>query len=411
MSAIEVAVVGGGIGGLVLALALRERGVGFDLYEQADELREVGAAVALSANGTRELRRLGVGEPVEAVSVVPSALVIRRGDTGEVIADHPIGRDGAYEAAFGAPYYGVHRVALLEALAGGLGRDGLHLGRRCTGLEERGSGARLQFADGSSAAADVVVGADGVHSVIRPHVAGPVRATFSGTVGYRGLVPVEDLPSLPDATPLQFWAGRGRHLLHYSIHGGTTVNFLAVVRVPEWTNDAWMEECPVSDAVDAFAGWHHAVTEMVGAPESGARWALHDIEPLERWHTDRVVLMGDAAHAMVPHQGQGANQTIEDAIALADCLADADPIDPASALRRYADRRRGRTAAVQRWSRRTADLMHVPDGPEQAARDALFTELYSELAWIHSHDAHAEHGEVARALSEETAAQPASRSL
>jgi salicylate hydroxylase len=390
MSGLKVAVVGGGIGGLVLALALRERGIGFEIYEQADELREIGAAVALSANGTRELRRLGVGEQVEAVSVVPSALVIRRWDTGEVIADHPIGRDGTYEATFGAPYYGVHRVALLQALAERLGGDGVNLGRRCVGVDERASGAELRFADGSSAAADLVVGADGVHSVIRPHVAGAVRGQFSGTVGYRGLVPVEAMPSLPDPTPLQFWAGPRRHLLHYAIDGGRTINFLAVVRVAEWTNEAWMEECAVGDAVDAYAGWHPAVTEMVGATEVGTRWALHDLAPLERWHTDRVVLIGDAAHAMVPHQGQGAGQTIEDAIALADCLADGGGLAPA--LHTYEQRRRKRTARVQRWSRRVADLMHLPDGPEIAARDALYRELYSELAWIHSYDVHAAYG-------------------
>ena len=394
MSGLHVAVVGGGIGGLVLALALRERGIGVELYEQADELREVGAAVALSANGTRELRRLGLGDRVEAVSVVPSALVIRRWDSGEVIADHPIGRDGAYEKTFGAPYYGVHRVALLGALADRLAGDGLNLGRRCIAVDERPSGAELEFADGTSAAAHVVVGADGVHSVIRPHVAGEVRGRYSGTVGYRGLVPVETMPSLPDPTPLQFWAGPGRHLLHYAIDGGKTVNFLAVVRVPEWTNEAWMEECAVSDAVDAYAGWHPAVTEMVGGTDVGTRWALHDLPPLERWHTDRVVLMGDAAHAMVPHQGQGAGQTIEDAIVLADCLADAHATgDRGSALRRYAELRRKRTARVQRWSRRAADLMHLPDGPEIPSRDALFADLYSELHWIHSYDAHAQHAQ------------------
>ena len=177
--------------------------------------------------------------------------------------------------------------------------------------------------------------------MIRPHVAGQVRGRYSGTVGYRGLVPVEKIPSLPDPTPLQFWAGPGRHLLHYSIDGGRTINFLAVVRVPEWTNEAWMEPCAVSDAVDAFAGWHPAVTEMVGATDVGARWALHDLAPLERWHTDRVVLLGDAAHAMVPHQGQGANQTIEDAIVLADCL-----------------RRRARLAAALRSLRRTPAQAH-----------------------------------------------------
>ena len=393
MAELKVAVVGGGIGGLVLALALRARGISFELYEQSDELREVGAAVALSANGTRELRRLGLGEQVEAVSVIPSALVIRRWDTGEVIADHPIGRDGTYEATFGAPYYGVHRVALLQALADRLADEGVNLGRRCVGVDERRSGAELQFADGSSAAADLIVGADGVHSVIRPHVAGEVRRRFSGTVGYRGLVAVEAMPSLPDSTPLQFWAGPRRHLLHYAIDGGRTVNFLAVVRVPEWTNDAWMEECTVSEAVDAYAGWHPAVTEMVGATDVGARWALFDLAPLERWHTGHVVLMGDAAHAMVPHQGQGAGQTIEDAIALADCLAGANDLAPA--LRRYEQGRRKRTARVQRWSRRAADLMHLPDGPEIAPRDALFRELYTELAWIHAYDAHAAHDPAA----------------
>ncbi len=394
MAELRVAVVGGGIGGLVLALALRERGISFEVYEQAEELREIGAAVALSANATRELRRLGLDDELEAVSVVPSALVIRRWDTGAIIADHPIGRNGAYEATFGAPYYGVHRVALLQALAERLSGDGLHLGRRCVRVEERRSVAELHFADGRSAAAGLVVGADGVHSVIRPHVVGELRGRFSGTVGYRGLVPVEDVPSLPDPTPLQFWAGPGRHLLHYAIDVGRTVNFLAVVRVREWTNEGWMEHCAVSDAVDAFAGWHPAVIEMVGATDIGARWALHDLETLERWHTDRVVLMGDAAHAMVPHQGQGANQTIEDAIVLADCLIDARAAeDLTPALRRYAHRRRKRTVAVQWLSRRTADLMHLPDGPETARRDALFADLYSELAWIHSHDAHAGHAE------------------
>ena len=400
MAGLKVAVVGGGIGGLVLALALRERGISIEVYEQADGLREIGAAVALSANGTRELRRLGLGEQVESVSVVPSALVIRRWDSGEVIADHPMGRDGIYEATFGAPYYGVHRVALLQALADRLADEGVNLGRRCVGVDERDSGAELQFADGSSATADLVVGADGVHSVMRRHVVGEVRGRFSGTVGYRGLVPVEAMPSLPDPTPLQFLAGPRRHLLHYAIDGGRTVNFLAVVRTPEWTADTWMEECEVSDAVDAYAGWHPAVTEMVGATDVGARWALFDLAPLERWHTKRVVLMGDAAHAMVPHQGQGANQTIEDAIALADCLAADD--DLASALRHYEESRRKRTARVQRWSRRTADLMHLPDGPEIAPRDDLFRELYTELAWIHAHDAHAARGSAADAVHART---------
>ncbi len=200
-----------------------------------------------------------------------------------------------YERTFGAPYYGVHRVALLQALGDQLAGEGLNLGRRCEGIEESDSGVELRFADGTTATADVVVGADGVHSVIRPHLAGPVRGRFSGTVGYRGLVPVEDMPSLPDPTPLQFWAGprtapaplRDRRRADGQLPRGR-----ACPGVDERDVDG---ECEVGDAVDTFAGWHPAVTEMVGATEVGARWALHDLAPLKRWHTDRVVRMGDAA--------------------------------------------------------------------------------------------------------------------
>jgi salicylate hydroxylase len=142
---------------------------------------------------------------------------------------------------------------------------------------------------------------------------------------------------------LQFWAGPRRHLLHYPIGGGELINFLAVVRVPRWDAEAWMEPCRVQDAVHAFAGWHPAVTAMVGATEHGSRWALHDYDPLPRWHAGRCVLIGDAAHAMLPHQGQGANQTIEDAATLAMCLAEADPADPEPALAEFEARRRERT--------------------------------------------------------------------
>ena len=323
MSDLKVAVIGGGIGGLVLALALRERGISFERFEQAGELREIGAAVALSGNGTRELRRLGLGDQVEAVSVIPSALVIRRWDTGEIIAENPIGRDGVYEATFGAPYYGVHRVALLQALADRLGGEGLHLGQRCVAIEERRGRSEVHFAGGASASADVVVGADGVHSVIRPHVAGEVRGRFSGTVGYRGLVPIEHMPSLP--TPRRCSSGPGRDVTcstTRSTVAGRSTSSPSFGSRSGVTERGWRNA--VTDAIDAFVGWYLAVTEMVGGMDVGARWALHDLAPLDRWHTGRVVLMGDAAHAMVPHQGQGANQTIEDAIVLADCLTDAD---------------------------------------------------------------------------------------
>jgi salicylate hydroxylase len=389
---LEVAVVGGGIGGLTLAIALVASDVPVTVYEQAPEHREIGAGVALSANATRHLLRLGLGPALDAVSVEPSALVFRRWDDGRIIAAHPMG--ARYRAAFGAPYYGAHRVALQRVLAEALGPGVVRHGRRCVAItpsdaDRRGGRPSIAFADGTSAVADVVVGADGVHSVARAAVARDRPPVFSGTVGYRGLVPVAALPSLPDPTPLQFWAGPRAHLLHYTIEGGTIVNFLAVVRQAEWTGPGWNEACGVGDALAAYEGWHPAVTEMVGAVAEGSRWALHDHAPLPRWSAGRVVLIGDAAHAMLPHQGQGANQTIEDAILIADLLAEADPGDLPEAFARFEALRRPRTRRIQRWSRLAADWMHLPDGPAADRRDARLQSADADLAWIHGYDVRA----------------------
>jgi salicylate hydroxylase len=395
---LRVAVVGAGIGGLTLAIALRRRGVPVTVYEQASELREIGAGVALSANATRHLHRLGLGDALEAVSVQPSALVFRRWSDGAIIASHEVG--ARYRAAFGAPYYGVHRAALQRVFAGALEPGVVEHGCRCVGVSADGGEARVELADGRSVAADVVVGADGVHSAVRRYVAGDRAPVFSGTVGYRGLVPVQQLPSLPDPTPLQFWAGPRAHLLHYSVEGGSIVNFLAVVRQAEWTSETWNEPCEVADTLAGFDGWHPAVTEMVGAVPEGSRWALHDHAPLERWSAGPVVLIGDAAHAMLPHQGQGANQTIEDAIALADVLEGTDAAGLPAALARYEALRKPRTRRVQRWSRMVADWMHLPDGPAADRRDARMADAPSDLEWIHGYD-------VQRDLAATTAPTPA----
>jgi salicylate hydroxylase len=383
---LRIAIVGGGIGGLTLAIALAARDVPCTVYEQAAEHREIGAGVALSANATRHLHRLGLGDALDAVSVVPSALVFRRWDDGRIIASHAIG--ARYREAFGAPYYGVHRVPLQEVLTAALPPGVVELGYRCTCVDvgDDGREARVEFDDGRTVTADLVVGADGVHSVVRRAVAGEQPAVYSGTVGYRGLVAVTALPSLPDPTPLQFWAGPRGHLLHYAIDGGRTINFLAVARQREWTSPTWNEPCDVADSLAAYAGWHPAVTEMVGAVPEGSRWALHYYAPLPRWSAGRAVLIGDAAHAMLPHQGQGANQTIEDAVLLADLLAETRPHDLDRALAAYEALRRTRTERIQRWSRLTADWMHLPDGPAAERRNARMRAADADLIWIHGYD-------------------------
>jgi 2-polyprenyl-6-methoxyphenol hydroxylase-like FAD-dependent oxidoreductase len=405
----RVAVVGAGIGGLTLGIALQHAGIAVDLYERADELREVGAAVALSANGTRELYRLGVGEPLESASTEPTELIYREGRTGGRIAAHAGG--ASYRARFDAPYWGIHRVDLQQTLAGAVHPENLHLGRAVTGVaDDTADGAVITFDDGSATSADVVVGADGVHSVVREHVCGPGGGpVYSGTSAFRGLVKRADLPSLPDPLAIQFWAGPGAHLLHYPMGGPArdddTVNFFAVLCGPaQWSGGA--RDAPDGELLAGFAGWHPAVTEMLGAVEQSPRWPLLSQPPLTRWTRGRVVLIGDACHAMLPHHGQGANQSIEDAVVLAELLAAAGAGgDVAAALDAYPRRRRARTRAVARSAWETGTLLHRPDDDVDglARRDARFTTYLDANAWVHEYSASAQRPTTTTTTSEEVA--------
>jgi len=396
----RVAIVGGGIGGLTLAIALRQRGLAADVYEQAPELTEIGAAVALSANSNRELARLGVLDQIDAVATEPSELIYRSWKDGRRIAAFPIHKDLAYRTRFGAPYYGIHRADLQRILSGALGGSGLHLGHRLLDIAEAGDAIRLTFDGERTAEADLVVGADGVRSPVRRWVTGDEETVYSGTSAYRGIVPVERLPSLPNPKAIQFWMGPDAHLLHYAIGGGgEAVNFFAVIEGPKtWPHkDRWLTEIEPGEALESLKGWHPAVTEMVGAVEHTVRWGLFTVRPLLHWHRGRVVLIGDSAHAMLPHHGQGANTTIEDAITLAELLTHADPRDLEPTLRRYQSLRRARTRKIQRSSWATNDLLHLPDGPALAERDRKVARFPEDFGWIHEFDALRSASETARA--------------
>ncbi|GAA0464490.1 FAD-dependent monooxygenase [Streptomyces olivaceiscleroticus] len=396
----NIAIVGAGIGGLTLALALRARGIDAEIHEQAPELREVGAAVALSANATRLLARLGLDEQLTAAGAEPTELIHRHWKDGRRIAAHPVG--ASYRERFGGPYLGVHRAAFQRILGDAWGSERLHLGTAVSGVTEDPTGAgptggdggrvRLEFADGRSARADLAVGADGVHSAVRRRVTDEDVTVYSGTSGFRGLVPAEAMPSLPDPGAIQFWMGPGAHVLHYPVDSAGTVNFLAVVTGPQrWSEDTWRAEAAPGELLAAFDGWHPAIIEMLsGAPQS-ARWGLFGQAPLRRWSRGRAVLVGDAAHAMLPHHGQGANQTVEDAVTLADCLAGARAAGGSEAydvaLRRYERLRRVRTRQVQRSSWVTSGLLHLPDGPAAERRDRKLATVPADFGWIHAHDA------------------------
>jgi len=385
----DVVIIGAGIGGLALALALRQRGIEATVIERTSELREVGAAVGLSANAVKLLREYGVEDALAKVSWAPTDLIFRNGRTGETLGRTPVGL--TYRERFGADWWGLHRADLQKVLSEAVGMDRILLSRNVTGLREEGDHVAVEMADGSRVTARVVVGADGARSTVRRWMLGHDDAVYSGRSGFRGIIRTEDLTELPDPHALQFWVGPTGHLLHYAMGGdGSHVNFLAVSREPqEWTEQGWVVPVEDSAKLAPFAGWHPAVTQMLEAVEVTQQWALMRRPPIRTWHRGRVVLLGDAAHAFVPHHGQGANQSIEDTWALAEELAAVHGRDPEPAFEAYTARRRARTRAVAFASAQVAEVLHLPDGPQAQERDALMgTQQWFEdrLAWVHAYD-------------------------
>lgn len=385
----QIAIVGAGIGGLVLGSALRQRGMAADIFEQSSELTEIGAAVALSANATRILERLGLLDGIAAASTEPTELIWRDGRSGERVAAHPVRLDGAYRNRFGSPYFGIHRASLQNVLGAAFDRKHLHLGHRLVDMTVAGPRIRLVFENGNAQEADLVVGADGVRSVVRRWISGRAGTRYSRTSAFRGIVPRHRLPSLPDPEAIQFWMGQDAHLLHYAIGGrAEDVNFFAVVEGPgHWASDRWIASAGPGEALSAFRGWHPAVTEMIGAGWIDRRWALFVVEQPRRWHRHRAVLIGDAAHGMLPHQGQGANTTIEDAATLACLLATSRSDDLEATFRRYEALRKPRTRAIQRSSWATNNALHLQDGAAAVSRrNARLPRFPEEFGWIHAFD-------------------------
>lgn len=378
----RIAIVGGGIGGLTLALALRDADIEVEIYEAARELREVGAAVALSANASRFYEgRLGLADEFAQKWFEIQALIYRDGRDGRVIAE----MRGNYRARYGAPYVGIHRVDMQAILLDALGRERVHLSKRLVDITETATEAVLHFADDTTATADLVVGADGARSTVRRLLLGYDDALYSGASAFRGIVPPEQLTQMPDQDAIQFWVGPGRHCLHYPIGNGAH-NFFLVERTPTpWPHKGWIAPTNDDEKMAGFADWHPAVVEMVTAVTCTERWGLFHRPPLGQWSRGRVTLMGDAAHALVPHHGQGANQSVEDAIVLADQLREQPDWDAARA--EYERLRRGRTRKVQYASITTADVLHLPDRPRADERNARLAEPGAwdrHLDWVHS---------------------------
>ena len=363
---LRVLIAGGGIGGVTTALAFRQRGIDAHLFEQADAFREVGAGIQLSANATRVLRTLGLGEALARTAVYPEGRDYRAWDTGERVFWTPLGEQA--EVHFGAPYYQVHRADLLDILVNALGDAGTHLNARVQAFEQDGHGVTIRLADGRIVTGNVLVGADGIHSTVRAQLSGREQPRYTGCVAWRGLVPAQRLTHLGLGRVTGVWMGPNRSIVQYYVSAGRTFNWIGISRSSHPAQESWLAEGRAEDALAEYVDWHPTIRAIIAATPRVLRQALYDREPLAEWRMGRVVLLGDAAHPMMPFYAQGAGQSIEDAYVLAGCLA-LRPDQPVAALERYVRLRQPRTAWMQQLSRREEKLYQMADPVEIARRN------------------------------------------
>jgi len=345
---LQVAIVGGGYGGAAAAAALRHIGVGdVHVYERAAAVREVGAGIGLRPATIELFADWGIRDSIAAVTSPSDAFEILTA-TGDLIH-----REEWPAAERETKTRFVHRDDFINALLGVLPDGMVHIGRRAVAVEDRGDRATVVFADGATVTADLVIGADGIRSVVRRQLFSDAPPVFSRSHAYRAVISADDTHGLPLVDDLRLYIG----------DNGTTIYFLPLrhrhqvsfdITAPS-DDDAWAPEITKDDLMALVEGFDErlqAITRDLDMSLVTSR-AVYDIDPVDRWHTDSVALLGDAAHAMLHHQGQGANSAIADAGGLADALVAADSV--ADALARYQATRKPVTDELQRISRQGWD--------------------------------------------------------
>jgi len=374
---LKVLIAGAGIGGLTAALALLKRGIDVEVYEQAGELKEVGAGVQLSANGTRVLHLLGVADALRALSCEAAGKEVRLWSTGETWKLFDLGAESI--ARYGFPYFTVYRPDLLTVLSEAVRRekrDAIHLGMKVTGFTQ-GSRAKLQF-ENHEAEGDALIGADGVHSRIRQTLFGPDKPAFTGNIAWRGIAPMQKLPARMARLVGTNWIGPGGHIVHYPLRGGVLMNFVGIRERADWQTESWSTKGSTEEVLADFRGWNEDIQALIRNLVTPYKWALMVREPMPRWSVGRVTLLGDACHSMLPMLAQGAVMAIEDGYILARCLSE-DAGDVPKALARYEEARRERTRKVVEGSAANAERFHNPQ-----LADPVEAKKYVDREWDQS---------------------------
>lgn len=387
-----VIMAGAGIAGLVAAMALIDRGFRVQVLEQARTLGPVGAGIQLSANATRVLYQLGLGAALEAVTIKPGGKCIRLWSTGQQWQLFDLGAESI--ATYGYPYMMLYRPDLHQVLIDGLAaRDpaALVLSARVTDVAQDDSGVRVTLADGRVVEGDVLVGADGVHSVVRAKVIAEDQPRFSGCIAWRGVIPTGTLPASMQGPEGVNWVGPGGHIVHYPVHGGKLVSFTAIVEKQGWFKESWTETGSVEECHADFAGWHDDIHAFIRELHAPLRWAMMIRDPLTNWTKGRVTLMGDAAHPTLPFLAQGAAMGIEDGLILARAL-EANGDDFGAGLRAYQATRIERTTKIVLGSSANTQRFHNPELAHAEGAEAYIArewepgKVRSRYAWLFSYE-------------------------
>jgi 2-polyprenyl-6-methoxyphenol hydroxylase-like FAD-dependent oxidoreductase len=348
MKKLDIAIVGAGIGGLAIAALLKRAGHAVDVYEQAPRFARVGAGIQMAPNAVKVLRGLGLEEKLTRIAFQSEVALSREWNTGEVTSELKLGRE--VEEKYGAPYLYLHRAELHAAIADIVPKEIVHLGRKLTGIEGDAQGVTLAFADGGRERADAVIGADGVHSLVRESMLGAEKPRFTGRVAYRTTYPASRLGDR-QITPVRTkWWGPDRHMVVYYVTRARDELYF-VTSVPEsatWmTPESWSSKGDLDELRAAYVGFHPEVQAVIDACPEVYKWALLERDPLPKWSEERVVLLGDACHPMTPYMAQGAASALEDAAVLSRCLegVEADGLSDAYAL--YEATRKPRASAIQ----------------------------------------------------------------
>jgi len=372
----RVLIAGGGLGGLTAALALLRMGCDVEVCEQAAALKEVGAGLQLSANGTRALYALGVGEALKALSCEAEGKEIRIWNTGETWKLFDLGSVSIER--YGYPYFTVYRPDLLAVLADAVRRekpDAIRLGAKCVGFAQDASQVVLTLENQQTIRGDALIGADGVHSRIRQGLFGADRPEFTGVIAWRGIVPMERLPKHMARMAGTNWVGPGGHVIHYPLRAGKLMNFVGALERADWQVESWSARGTNEELTADFKGWHDDVHALIRNIPVPYKWALMVRPPMDRWTVGRVTLLGDACHSMVPFLAQGAAMAIEDGCILARCFEEYGS-EANLALTRYEAARRERTRRAVEGSASNIERFH-----NRALADPVAAREYVDREW------------------------------